>query len=305
MILGNSAGSAMTGSQSPARIFLSVLVVLTLLNLCGCTIDGYKVNVDEKTKVYTYRDNGRKVTGTVIFYEIDKTTHQQYKAAMRTLKDGLRVGEGFTYFPDGQMNGRFTYKNGLLNGLSTTYWPNGNVESICEWKEEKKNGSCKVNDENGVLKSEIVYENDEPVKEYDYDSKGVRIIPAIDKLELVDVKTGFFAYSNKIYGKVLYQPMVLLKFKNIDTVPLTQKIELHAVYVSRGEELGNVMCYLNEPSGTLFKPDVTKQICLRSDSGYIDLWAIPQADVECHISADKKKYKTISISKDVLLSNTF
>jgi len=61
-----------------ATAFAILLCVLqSSCNLLNSEIDGEKVNVDDSTKIYTYKDDGKKVTGTVTFYELNPLTSKK------------------------------------------------------------------------------------------------------------------------------------------------------------------------------------------------------------------------------------
>jgi hypothetical protein len=295
----------MITKNSLTKILLSVSIFIALFNFIGCKIDGGKVKVDDKTYVYAYKDNGKKVSGTVIFYEIDKESGKRYKARKRTVKDGLRIGDGYTYFPDGNIGDKQPYVNGLESGTEKYWHSDGSMEGTCEWKDGKKNGIEKEYGEKGIQTKETVYENDVVVNEYEYDESGNKIIPPIEKLELVATKTGFYEYRDYSHGELLYQPLVMIKFKNIDKVPFTEKIAFSSTFTSNGEEWANDSAYFNGYGDTPLQPGIVRQITLLCSVGYRSPTGVKNANVECVIYADKKKYKTIKLEKEFLDSNRF
>ncbi len=108
-------------------------LIFIAFSLIGCfnRIDGNKVSMDDNTHIYTYKDNGQKATGKVIFY--DGNVEKQIKN-VRTVKDGFRIGEGYGYFPNGQLAYKINYKAGLEDGAETRWLSNGKLASTCEWR---------------------------------------------------------------------------------------------------------------------------------------------------------------------------
>ena len=73
------------------------------------------------------------------------------------------------------------------------------------------------------------------VESYQVNKKSI-----IDKLELVECKTGFYANYDNNRGIISScQPIVIMKFKNISNEPLNEGIEIEGVFIDKkkGEEL--------------------------------------------------------------------
>ena len=213
---------------------LGLAFSMTACNLINSEIDGEKVNVDDSTKVYTFKDDNKRVTGTVIFYELDPKTAKKFKQSLREVKDGKRIKKGYDYFPSGSIGAEYPYDaNGLIAGTVKYFYENGQVYSTVEFKDNKEQGISKEFREDGTQAKEIVFELGKKIKEYDFDDNGKKIIPAIERLELIKYETGFYEFKDFNSYQLLYQPMVIMKWKNISDEPLSEKIEVFPFFCRR------------------------------------------------------------------------
>lgn len=284
---------------------LGLTLSMTACSLLNSEIDGEKVNIDDKTTIYTYKDNGQKVTGTVIFYELDPKTGKKVKDRERHIEDGKRVGKGINYFPDGSIAAEYPYSNGLINGIVKEYYDDGQLYSVTEFKDDKEIGARKEYRDNGVQQKEIVFENGEKIKEYDFDENGKKIIPAIERLELVKYETGFYEFKDFNSYQLLYQPMVIMKWKNISNEPLSEKIEMEAIFINnaKGEEWSKSSDYFQGYSDAPLQPGLARQSTLQSSVGFTSAYGIYNANISCQILINKQLYKTVKIKNDFLTSN--
>ncbi|MCB4792156.1 MAG: hypothetical protein LHV68_09740 [Elusimicrobia bacterium] len=277
---------------------ISFLIIVSLLSFFACNrnINPEKIHSDEKTSTYTYKDSGKLVTGTVLYYETDKETRKRYKDEVVAIKNGLRVSV-CKYFPNGKVSNEWSFKDGLVDGVAKAYWEDGKLSALTEWKNDELNGVSKSYRQNGEQEKEEVFANGELIQEYLFDENGNKIIPPIEKIELVAIATGFYPY----YGQLPYTPIVIMKFKNIDKIPFTEKIKFTATFISNGEELGNDVEYFG--GAAPLQPGIMKQISLQCNRGYNNHAVVLEANVECLIYADNKKYKSIKIETKVLNSS--
>jgi len=285
---------------------IGIAFLMTGCNLLNSEIDGEKVDVNDSTKIYTFKDNGEKVSGTVVFYELDPKTAKKFKKSVREVADGKRINKGYDYYPNGSIGAEYPYdSNGLITGTVKYYFENGQLGATIEFKDNKENGLSKEYNDKGIQSKEIVFEAGTKVKEYDFDDSGKKIIPAIEKLELVEYKTGFYEYRDFNSYQLLYQPMVIMKWKNISSEPITEKIEMEAIFVDnkKGEEWSKASDYFQGYSDAPLQAGLSRQSSLQSSVGYTSAYGIYKADISCQIIINKQLFKTIKIKNDFLTTN--
>jgi len=292
-----------------SKTIFFALVLATLLTSCSffnTEIDGQKVNVDDITKIYTSKENNKKVTGTVAFYEFDSLTSKKYKQRVREVKDGKRIKKGFDYYPNGNVNVEYLYdKNGQITGSVKIYYPEGQIYSTEEYENGKQNGITKVYNEDGTQSNEIVYSNGIKIKEYDFDKNGNKIIPVTERLEMITYKTGYYEYIDYNSNQVLYQPIVIMKWKNKSDQPLTEIIEFDGIFIDnyKQEEMAQEHHYFQGFSDPPLQPNLTRQCALKSSVGYTNPAGIVRTNISCQIMVNKKLYKTVKIKNTLLNSN--
>lgn len=103
--------------------------------------------------------------------------HKMYSKSKKLLReehydaDGLKIGSWKTYNNDGVLEQEQTYKNDSLHGLSINY-KNGNITNSAEYKNGKKNGLTVYNNDKNQKSSDVIYENDNLIKEIIYYQNG-------------------------------------------------------------------------------------------------------------------------------------
>lgn len=289
-----------------------LLYILLFFNIIGCNslekeVDSETVKIEDFTKVFTYKKNGEKVTGKVLFYEIDPNSSKKFKQAERTVKDGKRVGIGFDYFPNGKISAIYKYDSaGFITGIVKEYYDNGNLYAETEYKKNFEDGIRKEYSSGaGIQIKEIVFKSGKKLQEYDFNDNGEKIIPAIEQLELVTYKTGFYEYVNYNNNEILYQPMVILKWKNKTASPLTENIEIEGVFInnSKNEEMDLASVYFQGYSDSPLQANLSRQCVLQSSVGYTSPAGIYRANISCQILINQQLYKTIKISNSFLNTN--
>jgi len=298
---------ARSNNQTRMRKFITFLCVILGITLTSCNsnIDGEKVNVDDTTKIYTYKDNGNLVSGAVVFYELDPKTAKKYKLSIREVREGKRINKGYDYYPNGAILAEYQYdEKGLVTGTAKYFFENGQLGATSEFKDNKQNGIMKEFDSNGNQTKEISFEAGEKVKEYDFEN-GKKIIPAIEKLELVEYKTGFYEYKDLTHYQLLYQPMVIMKWKNISSEPLDESIKIEGVFIDdkKGEEWSKSTDYFQGYSDTPLQVGLSRQSSLQSSVGFTSYWGIQGANISCQILINGQLYKTVKIKNEYLSSN--
>lgn len=284
---------------------IGLTVLLASCNLLNSDIDGEKVNVDDNTKIYTFKENGEVVTGKVAFYELDPKTGKKYKGSERIVKQGKRVGTGIDYFPDGSVANEFPYSDGLINGTTKEYYDNGQLYAVTEYKDNKENGTRKEYKDNGIQLKEIVFESGTKIREYDFDKSGKKIIPAIERLDLVEYETGFYEYVNYNSNQVLYQPLVIMKWKNKSDQPIEEITQMEGIFInnSKNEEMDKAMDFFQGYSDPPLQPNLSRQCALQSSVGYTSAYGIYNADISCQIIINKQLFKTVKIKNEFLTTN--
>jgi hypothetical protein len=287
--------------------FVILLVVSqTSCNLLNSDIDSEKVNVDNSTSVFTFKEDGKKVTGTVVCYAIDPSTGKKYKESIGEVKDGKRIKRGLNYYPNGSINAEYSYdENGLVTGTGKVYYPNGQLYSTTEFKADKKSGISKEYNDDGKQLKEIVYNSGNKTKEYDFDESGKKIIPAIERLELGTYKTGFFEYIDYNSNQLLYQPMVIMKWKNKSDQAITETIEMEGIFInnSKEEEMAKASDFFQGYSDAPLQPNLSRQCVLQSSVGYTNASGIYGANISCQIIINKQLFKTVKIENNFLTTN--
>ncbi len=284
-------------------IFLFSLFFLLSCNSKRAEIDGDLVNVNDSTYVYTYKSDSSKVTGIVIFYEMDTLTGKKYKSALREVKDGNRINKGFQFYPDGNVQWEYYYENGLQNGTAKMYYENGKLEAELNYKSNKVNGVENDYNENGIQSQEFIFEDGQIIRQYDFDNNGKKIIPAVDKLSLLQYETGFYEYRDLNSLQLLYQPMVIMKLKNISDQPLTEEIQIDGVFISKGEEWSKSTKYFQGFSDLPLDPGLSRQTNLSSSVGFTSYYGISKADIYCNILVNRQQYERLKIEDKLLSSN--
>ena len=66
-----------------------------------------------------------------------------------------------------------------------------------------------------------------------------QIYSVLDSLELVDYETGYYEYINRNSNILLYQPQIILKFKNKSSIPIKGNVEISAIFIKGDEEWSN------------------------------------------------------------------
>lgn len=285
---------------------LAIFVLASLL-IVSCdptskTIDGKDVLVDEETEIYTFRETGEKVTGTVLFYEKDAEGNR-FIERKRVVKGGLKVGIGYHYYPDGSIKAEAYYKDGKVDSLIKNYYPDGKISLIQRISGKLRDGISEFYREDGTKEGEALFSNDSLIRVYEFDEFGMKLIPAIEKLELVEYKTGFYNYTDLNSLSSIFQPIVIMKWKNISKEPLTESVTIEGVFLSEDEEWSTEFEYLQSSSDNPLQAGISRQIHVKSSTGFKSILGVKDANIRCQIYVNKQLYKTLKINNDYVHSN--
>lgn len=207
------------------------------------------------------------------------------------------------YYPSGSLWKVTLLNQRFLDSMETIYDTDGLLvmKILMDYsKKEKMIGEYKK----GVQIKESIYnENGDVIKSYDCDEDGNKIIPDIEKLELLKYQTGFYRYADYTRGEVLFQPMVIMKWKNISGEALTENIKITGVFISGSEEWSTDDTYFQTSYGTPLQSGLTRQANVTSSVGFTNVAGIVRANVKCQLYINKQLYKTIKIQNKELHSN--
>lgn len=255
--------------------------------------------ISDSAGVYTYAASGEKVTGTV---------ENKIQFLDRMIVRQLKISDGVALqLKDFDLNmnpiGKCTLKDGKLNGEYEGYDDKGRL-FICTLVDGTVDGLYRLYNSDGIQIKEVQYSQGKKIKSYDFDANGEKIIPVEDCLELVGYKTGYYESVNYNRNQVLYQPMVIFKFKNITDKPLDKEVKLTCVFIKDNEEWSEDFTYFQDKySDTPLSPNMSRQCHMQSSVGWTNSWSIGSSDVTCEIQMNGKPYKTLKIANQLLVSN--
>lgn len=280
--------------------------------------------MQDSSNFYVFKSDRKKVTGILKTqiqesYHVDEvtreTTIEEGKASVIMdydknhsligtcdLKDGKLEGEYKMFYPNGRLKTEFYMQYGKPNGLLRSYDEYGQLEAEKNYKNGFLHGIAKFY-RNGMQVEEIVYENGNEVKSYKFDSSGNKIIPITECLEVVEYKTGYYEYVDYNHGQVLYQPIVILKIKNVSNKPLKETIKITAVFITDDEEWSNESVYFQSSFDTPLQPNISRQISVKSSVGWTNFGGIGGENVVCKMMVNGDVFQTFKIINKLVISN--
>ena len=253
----------------------------------------------DSTGVRILKKNGKKVNGIVE----RQTTNFLNQAIVRQTKFVDGVGVEIRDYINGECIGHIEYSNSQITG--TFYGKTGDKTYTMSMKDGKADGLYQVFDPSGKQVYEAVYEDGKPVKTYDFDSNGNKIIPIEEQIDLIAYRTGFYESIDARYNEVLYCPIVIMKFKNISDTPIdnSERVKITATFINKDEEWSTDNTYLIGYSDSPLSPGISRQCYIMSSVGYTSYYSINQADISCQLSINDKPFKTIKIANEFRSSN--
>lgn len=283
-------------------------VVFYSIALLGCkngAINGDEVNVDSTVHpaMYTFKENGKKVTGTVEFYAVDSVTGKKYKQRVRELVDGIRVNVAYNYYPNGQVQQTSPISRGEINGTVKMFDDQGKLRGEAAVKDDKANGIGKLYNAKGGQIAEMLYQDGRVIKQYKFDDNGNKIIPVTDYLELEKIETGFYEYIDYNSNQILYQPIVKMKWKNIGNTAISDRVKITGTFISNDEEWGTQTDYFQGYTDAPLEPNLARQSILQCNTGYKSLNGVGKENVSCNIYVNDEFYKKVKITGVLLTSN--
>lgn len=329
-------------SKSMKNVWLILFIIIfTCCNSRHKTTDNNKTsNVDkvlnedktlssddimlDSTNIYVFKNSQEKVTG-ILKTQIQEFFHDDEIIRKTIIRNGVAYNV-MDYNKDHVLIGECDLKHGKLEGEYRMYYPSRKIKAKFYLKDDKLNGpfqsydkyeglKTEMNYKNGVLDGvakyysngkqikEILYENGKEVKSYKFDVNGNKIIPMYEHLELVQYKTGYYEHINYNNGERLYQPIVILKFKNISDIPLDKEIIVTGIFTSNDEEWSNDSYYFQRTSETPLQPNISRQLSVKSDVGWMNPSGVSRANVMCKILINGEVYKTVKIANRFVSSN--
>lgn len=303
-------------------------LIIFVVACCNCN-SGNKILKSEdimqdSSNFYVFKSNQKKATG-ILKTQIQESYHddeitremiiKQGRASvimdydrnhaligMCDLKDGIFEGEYKMFYPNGKIKTKFYMKDGKPSGLLQSYDENGQLDAEKNYKDGLLHGIAKFY-RNEMQVEEIVYENGNEVKSYKFDNRGNKIIPITEYLEVVEYKTGYYEYVDYNHGKMLYQPIVILKIKNVSNKPLKESIKITAVFVADDEEWSNESVYFQSSFDAPLQPNISRQTSVKSSVGWTSLFGVGKKNVVCKMMINGNTFQTFKIVNKPVTSN--
>ena len=308
------------------------IILSFLMPSCNSSrkIDPNAIMMDTITNYYVFKENGEKVTGIV--EEKSKMYGIQDSVTLRRVfKVGILI-ESNVFYADGKvyLKGYFDpQKINFINKMEQ-FTPEGDLVLVEEYDLLGRNvkriryygsDSTEISLSNYTNNTVTItsYKNNLPRvelvcamqdgfivkvnKTYSFDKNGDRITPAIDKLEVLENKTGFYRVWNEESREYEYHPMVILKMKNITPYSLDEDIFVSAAFVMEGEDIGTYYSVFNRPDSPLAS-GLARQVYVTCNGvTWYSASAIKKAQVKCQIEINGNPYKEVEIANEVLTSN--
>ena len=148
--------------------------------------------------------------------------------------------------------------------------------------------------------------NEEELESQQQSISQQQIYSVLDSLELVDYETGYYEYINRNSNILLYQPQIILKFKNKSSIPIKGNVEISAIFIKGDEEWSNESSYFQSKyTDEPLQPGLARQTALQSSVGWTNFMAIRNSNVSVRILMNGILYNLKSATKlfSVLLAS--
>ena len=282
-------------------IYIVLCLSVILTDSCSHSLKIYspeEIQTDS-TGVRILRKNGKRVNGIVE----QQTTNFLNEAIVRHTKFVDGIGVEIRDYIDDECVGHIEYTNNQISG--TYYGKYEDNSYTMSMKDGMADGPCKLFGPNGKQIYEIIFEDGNRIKTYDFDSNGNKIIPIDEQIDLIAYRTGFYERIDARYNEVLYCPIVIMKFKNISDTPIdnSERVKITATFINKDEEWSTDNTYLIGYSDSPLSPGISRQCYVMSSVGYTSYYSINQANISCQLSINDKPFKTIKIANEFRSSN--
>ena len=131
-------------------------------------------------------------------------------------------------------------------------------------------------------------------------------IPVIQRLELMELRTGYYRSESPFSNQILFCPIVIMQWRNKSETPLDERVEIKAVFINKekNEEWSNESTIFQYSSGigTPLSPGISRQVFVQSDVGYRNQWGLNE-NIECQLYINGTFFRTVKIENAVLHSN--
>lgn len=302
--------------------------IIFVIVCCNCNSENKILKSEDimrdSSNLYVFKSNQKKATGILKTqiqesYHVDEITRETIIKKGKAfvimdydrdhtligtcdLKDGKLEGEYKMFYPNGKIKTKFYMENGKPSGLLQSYDETGRLDTEKNYKDGLLHGVAKFY-RNGMQVEEIVYENGNEVKSYKFDRKGNKIIPITEYLEVVEYKTGYYEYVDYNHGQIIYQPIVILKIKNVSNKPLNESIKITAVFIADDEEWSNESVYFQSSFDTPLQPNISRQTSVKSNVGWTNFLGIGKKNVVCKMMINGDAFQTFKITNKLVTSN--
>jgi len=283
-------------------LLLSISLVLVIsCNSIDKEIKSEDVIFLNDSNTFVLKKNQKLATGIIVYKKLN-ANNEEYLESKKRVYNGKLSGFSYEYFNNGNVKAEMFYKEGKLDSISKHYSFEGVLEIEEYYKNGLKDSISKTFGKNGIQKKEKYYKNGIEIKSYDFDKNGVKIIPVIEKLELLAIETGFTKYTDFNSFQFLYTPTVITKWKNITNEVIDETMEIEVVFTSKEEQIGSGSEFLIASFKTPLNPGISIQSSINAGVGYSNYNSIFNADVECTIYVNDLLYKKIDINNKFLTS---
>ena len=298
-----------------------------LLSACNSSrrLDKNLITQDSITNYIVFEDNHKKATGVIeskykatgikdsvtvrfvvkegvlqeqtVFYANGNIFQNYYIDSQKT--NHIYQREDFT--PDGKLEYLFEFDS--INRLTqSTQYLGGDTTFIRLYDYENNNIIGTIYKSNYPIVEVLMDLNLKVKKTYYFDENGDRITPAIDQLEVLACKTGFYRMWDKTEWEYKYYPIVILKMKNITDHDLHGEITVVCSFFMNGEDIGTEGVYFQRESDKELASGIARQVYIIGPVNG-DITAAKTAHITCHISINGNSYKEVEIANEILLTN--
>jgi len=274
--------------------------------------NGFRINTaygyypNGKIKWEQNFDNGMKNGIYRTYYETGKV-----KQEGEFLND---KGSGLwkAYNQNGVISETANYSNNMKNGTLTNYYDNGRIRYVETYKDDILLTKVEYNYSTGKPSREYIYKDGFLFEEKDLSEKRVRsepqtqTIPLTNRLSLIEFKTGYIETIDVFNsGQPLYTPIVIMRWKNISNDSISEIVRVRGVFIDnkKNEEINMSSAFLQSPSDVPLQKNITRQLDVRSSTGFINVLGIRSGDISCQLFLNDTFIRTVKIDNILLQTN--
>jgi hypothetical protein len=137
-------------------------------------------------------------------------------------------------------------------------------------------------------------------KTEEYEAQKEVIKKPFEKLKLVTMKTGYYENVNLNNAQVIYQPIVIMKWKNISDEPFKDAMKIRVLFIQGDEEINNSEVSFVSYGDSPLEVGLNRQCYVKSDVGYTNSYAISDSKIKARIFFDGELNQEIDIDKEII-----